>query len=228
VVITDHAWLKNMNSKRYRLDIILIYLTSFILISIFLIITFNRLISPFKTISTVLIIYSGLLYESLSLKEYVIKIKDNGIASSFSLALIILLTVFFNVFRIFDLIPYMGKRIMFIIGLMFFISALLLRIAARAELKDYFTYSINVVKDQKLIKSGIYRIIRHPAYLGTMLFILSLSFLFVSAVSLLLLLLSIPFCIIKIRNEELLLTEVFGEEYNRYKKEVKALIPFIF
>jgi protein-S-isoprenylcysteine O-methyltransferase Ste14 len=33
--------------------------------------------------------------------------------------------------------------------------------------------------------------------------------------------------LVKIRFEETILLEEFGEEYARYKREVKALIPFV-
>lgn len=80
----------------------------------------------------------------------------------------------------------------------------------------------------RLIKAGVFRIVQNPMYGAfIMLLIPAVSLLvdnwFVLSTSL------AAFTVFKIcvKREERFLESVYGEEYNRYKKEVKQIIPFI-
>lgn len=77
----------------------------------------------------------------------------------------------------------------------------------------------------KLIDSGVYALVRHPMYLGTLLF--CLSFLFIS-VSLLSTAIWIAFFIVYDRMatyEEESLMEILGEQYVDYQKRVPKWFP---
>ncbi|MBS7649152.1 hypothetical protein KEJ17_05870 [Candidatus Bathyarchaeota archaeon] len=82
-------------------------------------------------------------------------------------------------------------------------------------------------RTEPLIVKGPYRYVRHPLYLGVVLFVLGLflvldySFLLVSAI---LLLLWFNFVVASFEEKEL--KAIFGEQYNQYSKEVPKIIPF--
>ena len=91
----------------------------------------------------------------------------------------------------------------------------------------YLSRTIKVEKNQKVIDSGLYGIIRHPMYTSTIFLFLSMPLILNSFITFIVFLLY-PFLIIKrIKNEE----EVLKKElkgYNEYIKKVKyKLIPYI-
>ena len=92
---------------------------------------------------------------------------------------------------------------------------------------EYLSRTIKVEKDQKLIDTGFYSIIRHPMYSITIFLFLSMP-LVLNSIYTFLIFLIYPIIIIKrIKNEE----EVLEKElkgYKEYKKKVKyRLIPYI-
>ena len=91
----------------------------------------------------------------------------------------------------------------------------------------YLSRTIEVQKNQKVIDTGLYGIVRHPMYAATILLFLSMPLILGSIISFIIFLVY-PFIIAKrIKNEEELLErELMG--YSEYKKKVKyKVIPFI-
>jgi len=91
----------------------------------------------------------------------------------------------------------------------------------------YLSRTVGVEKDQKVIDTGMYGVIRHPMYAVTILLFLSIPFVLGCLYSFFIFLIY-PFIIIKrIKNEE----EVLEKElkgYREYQKKVKyKLIPFV-
>ena len=113
-----------------------------------------------------------------------------------------------------------------IIGSIFFIIAYLLYAEVLRE-NTYLSRTIKVEKNQKVIDTGLYGIVRHPMYTATIILFLSMPLVLGSIISLIVFL-AYPFIIIKrIKSEEEFLEkELVG--YKEYKKKVKyRLIPFI-
>ena len=91
----------------------------------------------------------------------------------------------------------------------------------------YFSRTVEVQEGQRVISTGLYGIVRHPMYLATLLMFLPLPLILGSLWGL------IPFAVypavivIRILNEEKVLTDGLPG-YAEYKKKVKfRLIPFI-
>ena len=74
----------------------------------------------------------------------------------------------------------------------------------------------------------MYKYVRHPLYLATILLILGLFLLVPTQKMLLVLLISYSYILIGFRLEERKLVAVFGDEYQAYQKKVKALIPYLY
>jgi len=91
------------------------------------------------------------------------------------------------------------------------------------------TLIIGVEHDHRLITSGPYRFIRHPIYAGATTLFLGFALSFSALLSSVLLL---NFCVFlfekRIREEEKLLVETFGEEYLEYMSHTKKIIPFLY
>ena len=68
-----------------------------------------------------------------------------------------------------------GWDTFFAVGFVLVVIGLIIRITSILTLKQYFTYSVAKVEDQPLIETGLYKIIRHPGYLGQLLIFIGIS-----------------------------------------------------
>ena len=91
----------------------------------------------------------------------------------------------------------------------------------------YLSRTIEVQKNQKVIDSGLYGIVRHPMYASTVLLFLSMPLVLGSIISFVIFL-AYPIIIAKrIKNEEKVLEKEL-EGYLKYKEKVKyKMIPFV-
>ena len=91
----------------------------------------------------------------------------------------------------------------------------------------YLSRTIKVSEGQKVVKTGLYGIVRHPMYSATIILFLSMPLVLGSLVSFFVFLIYPILIIFRIINEEKLLEKEL-DGYIEYKKEVKyRLIPFI-
>lgn len=91
----------------------------------------------------------------------------------------------------------------------------------------YLSRTVEVQKEQKVIDTGLYGVVRHPMYTSTVLLFLSMPLVLGSWPGFLIMLLYPVLISLRIRNEEKVL-EAGLEGYKEYKKKVKyRLIPFI-
>jgi protein-S-isoprenylcysteine O-methyltransferase Ste14 len=91
-----------------------------------------------------------------------------------------------------------------------------------------FSGLVAIQPDHTLVTTGIYRIIRHPSYVGLLLTALGWALAFRSGTGLLLVALLIPPLLSRIRSEERLLETQFGDEYRAYVRRTSRLLPGIF
>ncbi|MBQ3021618.1 MAG: isoprenylcysteine carboxylmethyltransferase family protein [Bacilli bacterium] len=91
----------------------------------------------------------------------------------------------------------------------------------------YLARTIEVSNNQKLIDTGLYKIVRHPMYTVTLLLFLSMPLILNSLLSFIIFLMY-PFIIIKRINNEEKVLESKLKGYKEYKRKVKyKLIPFV-
>lgn len=115
-----------------------------------------------------------------------------------------------------------------IAGLIMFITFSWLQVSAFKSLGNYYTQDIVILKEHKLIKSGLYKLIRHPQYLCQILSdigagIALFNYLIVPSV----VLVELPLFVLRARYEDKLLEKYFKEEFINYKKQSGFFIPFI-
>jgi len=91
----------------------------------------------------------------------------------------------------------------------------------------YLSRTVEVQEGQKVIDTGLYRIVRHPMYAVTVWLFLSIPLILGSWWALLCFLPYLPVIVARILNEEKVLTaELHG--YEAYKKKVRfRLVPFV-
>lgn len=92
-------------------------------------------------------------------------------------------------------------------------------------LANYYSYTVEVQEDHKLITTGPYHRIRHPLYAATILFLAALVLVSGNWLFLVILLAMIPGIYIRMSKEEQVLIEEFGDEYRAYMKRTGRLFP---
>ena len=92
---------------------------------------------------------------------------------------------------------------------------------------EYLSRTIEVQKDQKVVDTGLYGVVRHPMYMTTLLLFLAMPMVLGSVISFAIMLLYVPIIVMRIRNEEKVLAKGLPG-YEEYMKKVKyRIIPFI-
>ncbi|MFC1715273.1 methyltransferase family protein [Candidatus Poribacteria bacterium] len=115
-----------------------------------------------------------------------------------------------------------------IVGLILFFTGLSIMITGQVTLWESYSPTLIIKKGQKLRTHGIYRFTRNPIYFGFILAAIGMPIFTSSLYGSLIMLLEIPICLSRIRIEQKMLIEEFGDEYRKYMKTAKKLIPFIY
>ena len=91
----------------------------------------------------------------------------------------------------------------------------------------FLSRTVEVQKDQRVIDTGLYGVVRHPMYAATLLLFFSMPLILGSPLSLAIMLLYIPIIEVRIRNEERVLERDLPG-YAAYRRKVKyKMIPHI-
>jgi protein-S-isoprenylcysteine O-methyltransferase len=111
--------------------------------------------------------------------------------------------------------------------LMIFVGSLLRRYCWRT-LGEYFTGDVRATPDQPVIRSGPYRLVRHPSYTAGMMMFIGIGLALGSWFSLALLTIAAYATYsYRVIVEERVLLDALGEPYAAYMKERKRFIPYI-
>jgi protein-S-isoprenylcysteine O-methyltransferase Ste14 len=122
-----------------------------------------------------------------------------------------------------------GETYLAAAGVVILIAGTALRRAAIRALWRYFTVSVTILEGQRVVRRGLYRIVRHPSYTGLLLRYLGLGLAFANWLSAALVFLPLLCATLyRIRVEESALREHFGEEYAAYARATKRLVPGVF
>ncbi len=114
------------------------------------------------------------------------------------------------------------------VGLLLGIAAPLLSWSAVQHLGRQFRVAAGLYEDHQLVRSGAYSVVRHPIY-SSLFAILGSTLLLLTpwqwaALSVALFLAGTE---IRVYTEDGLLRSRFGEEFDRYRRSVKAYIPLV-
>jgi protein-S-isoprenylcysteine O-methyltransferase Ste14 len=114
------------------------------------------------------------------------------------------------------------------VGLAVLLAGLVLRGWSIKTLGDYFTFTVMVSSDQPVIKTGPYRVLRHPGYAGILLAcagvgLASANWVAVGGA----VLVPLAFLLCRIRIEERALLKTLGDPYRCYAASHKRLVPLV-
>lgn len=121
--------------------------------------------------------------------------------------------------------PFDGSTL----GIIIYGIGFIIRWTAVYQLGKMFTVDVAIANDHTLKSSGLYKLVRHPSYLGLILIIAGLGLCLNSLLSFIIMFVPTFIAIsYRISIEEKALTEEFGNQYIAYKAKVKKLIPGIY
>lgn len=101
-----------------------------------------------------------------------------------------------------------------------------LRLWAIVTLGRYFRGVVHVQEDHSVVRTGPYRVIRHPAYTGALVGAFGISLLLANVASIAVLMACLCAGVLyRIRVEERVLLEGLGEAYATYASQTKRLVP---
>jgi protein-S-isoprenylcysteine O-methyltransferase Ste14 len=107
-------------------------------------------------------------------------------------------------------------------------TGLLFTVWARLYLGRYWSGTVTVKEGHELIRTGPYRLVRHPIYTGFTTGALGSAITMGTVDAFVGAAIIAVTCILKIRREERILTAEFGDSYLQFKREVPMLVPFVF
>jgi protein-S-isoprenylcysteine O-methyltransferase Ste14 len=122
-----------------------------------------------------------------------------------------------------SLFPILGY-----LGCLMMAFGITIRLVAVATLKRRFTVKVSIIEKHEIVDTGIYGVIRHPAYLGHLVSLLGIGLILGNWVGLsALVVLPLAGILYRIHVEERVLLRYFGPAYQAYINRTKRLLPGI-
>jgi protein-S-isoprenylcysteine O-methyltransferase Ste14 len=112
-------------------------------------------------------------------------------------------------------------------GLVLYALALVVRLWAIRTLGRYWSLHLEIRQDHQLVTEGVYRHMRHPAYSAIMLEVVSVP-LVANAYGMLVFAIGwyVTLILLRWHREEREMVSKFGEQYEQYRREVPAFVPW--
>ena len=115
------------------------------------------------------------------------------------------------------------------VGIIFMLIVFILLIHIHNKLSKMYSMELKMNKNHKLITDGIYKFIRHPTYLCSLLFLIGQQMILPNKIGIISSIISYSMLLfIRIPKEEKMLIEYFGDEYKNYMKNTKKIIAYIY
>jgi protein-S-isoprenylcysteine O-methyltransferase Ste14 len=113
------------------------------------------------------------------------------------------------------------------IGLALVAAGMLFSFWARAVIGRNWSGTVTLKEDHELVKRGPYRLVRHPIYTGLLAAATGTAVIYLRPLGFVGVLVIAGSFWYKLRTEERFMVQQFGEEYEQYRMQVRALIPFV-
>jgi protein-S-isoprenylcysteine O-methyltransferase Ste14 len=112
------------------------------------------------------------------------------------------------------------------LGVLLLIGSILVFWRAHADLGVHWSPSLEIRDKHELVTRGIYSVIRHPMYASQWLWVIAQPLLLQNWIAgFLNLLVFIPFYFLRVRAEEQMMMETFGDQYRVYREKVGGVLP---
>lgn len=126
-----------------------------------------------------------------------------------------------------DFLTFGGDGVRWL-GFLLYLLGGVLRLTPVFILGRRFSGLVAIQPGHRLVKDGLYRVIRHPSYLGLLIAVLGWALAFRSGVGVAIAILMLIVLIGRIEAEERLLGETFGAEYEAYRAQTWRLAPYLY
>jgi protein-S-isoprenylcysteine O-methyltransferase Ste14 len=148
------------------------------------------------------------------------------VGASFGIATIMpLVSVALDYWRI----AFIDNALIGWLGIAIMVAGIALRFWANRTLGEFYTRTLKTTASQRVVQQGPYRVVRHPGYLGTILFWFGAGVAAMNWIAAaLLVVLMFGVYSYRIRSEEVMLKNALGEEYQKYSARTWRLIPFVY
>ncbi len=122
----------------------------------------------------------------------------------------------------------LDQSVFFSLGIALMLAGVALRWYAIRTLGRLFTREVAIQAGHEIIQVGPYRLLRHPAYTGSLITLLGVGLALTNWAGLVILLvLTMAGFLYRISIEERALIAAFGDPYREYMHHTRRLIPFI-
>lgn len=112
------------------------------------------------------------------------------------------------------------------VGVAMIVGAIFVFWRAHADLGLNWSPSLEIREKHELITRGIYGVIRHPMYASQWLWVIAQPLLLQNWLAgVVNLVIFIPFYFMRVKAEEALMLDSFGEQYREYMKKTGAVLP---
>lgn len=134
-----------------------------------------------------------------------------------------------NLLLISQIFPFWDNIIISYIGFILYLIGALLVLVARVQLGRFGTAELTTEDDHQLFTQGVYKYIRNPMYSGGLIATIGFCLVF-RCIIILIIMFIYTFLVYRMRivEEERILLEKFGNEFEEYKKKTKKLFPFLY
>lgn len=181
--------------------------------------------------------FLGLIVMSVLRAPYRNQTKTNQIVENHSTILekillslitvgMLILPLLYSVTSLFDFVNYQLSNWIQWLGVLVTIISLWFFWRSHADLGRNWSYTLEIREEHQLITTGIYQYIRHPMYAAILLWSAGQTLLLPNWIAGWSPLLSfLLLYLFRIRNEEQMMLDQFGEEYQAYMKKTGRIIP---
>lgn len=115
------------------------------------------------------------------------------------------------------------------LGLLLIVIGVIIRWSAVLTLKKFFTVDVTILNDHRLVRTGVFKYIRHPSYFGLLIAVLGLGITMVNWLSTIIIVVPhIIIILLRINEEERALAGRFASDYEDYRRSTKRLIPYLY
>jgi len=135
----------------------------------------------------------------------------------------------FLVARLFSFLQWPRKLWIAVVADLLIITGFVLRLWAIRHFGRFFTVDVGIQSEQRVVRDGPYRFVRHPSYSASLIAmtgVACLTFNWLGFVAI------VAGCLaaysIRISVEERVLISNLGDDYRQYSAQTKRLIPWIF
>lgn len=135
--------------------------------------------------------------------------------------------IFSPIFDRYDIYTFWEHEWIRIVGTIFVIIGFIIMNWSAYALGKQFSTDVTIQKGHELITTGPYTQIRHPRYIGTILFFLWVAGIFNAILSIVLIVILSGFLIWRVYDEEKIMETEFKDKRKLYVKKSWKLIPFV-